>query len=57
MFNSNQEFELLDIITLINFALNITDVSNGKLMQELRKQDKEYLEEINRKIDILLERR
>ena len=54
--NSDNQFELLDILTIVNFVLNVTGVSNDTLMKELRKQDKEYLELINRKLDILLER-
>jgi hypothetical protein len=54
--NSDNQFELLDILTIVNFVLNVTGVSNDTLMHELRKQDKEYLELINRKLDILLER-
>lgn len=51
-----KELELLDILSIINFILNITSTSNDTLMKELRNQDSQYLEEINRKLDILLER-
>ena len=54
--NENEQFGLLDLLSIINFVLNVTGVSNDTLMRELRKQDKEYLELINRKLDILLER-
>ena len=54
--NENEQFGLLDLLSIVNFVLNVTGVSNDALMKELRKQDKEYLELINRKLDILLER-
>ena len=54
------QLEMLDILTIINFYLNLSDVSNGELLKELQKQDKEYLDKIieqNNKIIELLERR
>ena len=54
--NENEQFGLLDVLSIVNFVLNVSGVSNDALMKELRKQDKEYLELINRKLDILLER-
>lgn len=54
--NENEQLGLLDLLSIVNFVLNVTGVSNDTLMKELRKQDKEYLELINRKLDILLER-
>lgn len=54
--NENEELGFLDILSIVNFVLNITGVSNDALMKELRKQDQEYLELINKKLDILLER-
>ena len=54
--NENEQFGLLDLLSIVNFVLNVTGVSNDTLMRELRKQDQEYLEQINKKLDILLER-
>ena len=54
--NENEQFGLLDLLSIVNCVLNVTGVSNDTLMRELRKQDQEYLEQINKKLDILLER-
>lgn len=63
--NENQQFEWLDIITLISFALQLMNQQNiakqvtaNDLMQELRTQDSEYLQVIieqNKQIIQLLE--
>ena len=54
--NENEQFGLLDVLSIVNFVLNVSGVSNDALMRELRKQDQEYLEQINKKLDILIER-
>ena len=54
--NENEQLGLLDILSIINFVLNFTGVSNDTIMRELREQDTKYLQEINRKLDTLLER-
>lgn len=61
----NQQFEFLDIITIISFAMQLLNqqylshaVSNDDIMQELRAQDSKYLEQIrdqNNKIIELLQ--
>lgn len=61
----NQQFEFLDILTIISFAMQLLNqqylshtVSNDDIMQELRAQDSRYLEQIrgqNNKIIELLQ--
>ena len=45
------------LLQIINFLLLLEDNSNNDIMEELQKQNKLYLEEINRKLDILIERK
>lgn len=51
--NENQQFEFLDIITIISFAMQLMNqqnlsrqVTSDDIMQELRVQDSKYLQHI-----------
>lgn len=51
--NENQQFEFLDIITIISFAMQLMNQQNisrqatsDDIMQELRTQDSKYLQHI-----------
>ena len=51
--NENQQFEFLDIITIISFAMQLMNqqnisrqVTSDDIMQELRIQDSKYLQHI-----------
>ena len=63
--NENQQFEFLDIVTILSFAMQLINqqniakqVTTDDLMHELHTQDSEYLQiivEQNKKIITLLE--
>jgi Mg2+ and Co2+ transporter CorA len=55
--------KLSDLLQVLNFALLLQDNTNNDLMKELQKQDnilneqtEVYLKEINKKLDIMLEK-
>ena len=63
--NENQQFEFLDIVTILSFAMQLINqqniakqVTTDDLMRELHTQDSKYLQiivEQNKKIITLLE--
>lgn len=63
MQNDNRNLDFLDLITMIGFAMQIMNyqenrnqTNNDDLMEELQKQDREYLEKIIRNQEKILER-
>lgn len=63
MQNDNKNLDFLDLITMIGFAMQIMNyqenrnqTNNDDLMEELQKQDREYLEKIIRNQEKILER-
>ena len=58
MSNNLSALDVLNIISVLlqvdNFEAEQQSVHNEDLLAELQRQDKEYLEEINRKLDVLL---
>lgn len=60
---NNREFSFLDVITILslmlqiqNYKADLVSMSNDDLMEELRKQDKIYLEKIIENQNEILER-
>lgn len=60
---NNREFSFLDVITILslmlqiqNYKTDLVSMSNDDLMEELRKQDKIYLEKIIENQKEILER-
>ena len=61
--NWNNLDKLSDLLQVLNFVLLLQDSTNNDLMSELQKQDnilneqtEVYLKDINKKLDIILEK-
>lgn len=63
MQNENRNMDFLDLLTMMGFAMQIMNyqeiknqTNNDDLMEELQKQDREYLEKIIRNQEKILDR-
>lgn len=63
MQNNDKNLDFLDLLTMIGFAMQIMNyqenrnqTNNDDLMEELQKQDREYLEKIIRNQELILDR-
>lgn len=63
MNNEQQSLSVLDIITIISLALQIqslqelhSQASSDDIFRELQKQDRKYLDTIERKLDMILDK-
>ena len=55
MTQARENLDLLsDILQVVNFYLLMSDASNNKLMEELQRQDKVYLERIIKKQELIM---
>ena len=54
MTQARENLDLLsDILQIVNFYLLSKDATNNKLMEELQRQDKVYLEKISKDLDLI----
>lgn len=54
MTDAREKLDLLsDVLQVVNFYLLMKDASNNKLMEELQKQDREYLDVIKNDIQLI----
>lgn len=63
MQNDNRNIDFLDLLTMMGFAMQIMNyqeiknqTNNDDLMEELQKQDREYLEKIIQNQKMILDR-
>ena len=57
MTQARENLDLLsDILQVVNFYLLTRDASNNKLMEELQRQDKVYLDKITRDLELIKEK-
>lgn len=53
LFNTEQLALMANIVQIFNYIENVQQISNDRLLQELEKQNKVYLEEILKRLERL----
>ena len=57
MTQARENLDLLsDILQVVNFYLLMKDASNNRLMEELQRQDKVYLDKITKDLELIKEK-